>query len=109
MEHKTNIRSILFVIFLHLSVLNCTHLTKTYFKDEMTNNGDNIPKISWLFSNSADSSVRIKRASIIKINEDSLLKSMNIKCRQNLNRLCGDITKNNDELMLLECIQSFKV
>ncbi|XP_050588557.1 Golgi apparatus protein 1 [Bombus affinis] len=108
MEHKTNIRSILFVIFLHLSVLNCTHLTKTYFKDEITNNGDNIPKISWLFSNSADSSVRIKRASIIKINEDSLLKSMNIKCRQNLNRLCGDITKNNDELMLLECIQSFK-
>lgn len=108
MEHKTNIRSILFVIFLHLSVLNCTHLTKTYFKDEITNNGDNIPKLSWLFSNSADSSVRIKRASIIKLNEDSLLKSMNIKCRQNLNRLCSDITKNNDELMLLECIQSFK-
>ncbi|XP_043596115.1 Golgi apparatus protein 1 [Bombus pyrosoma] len=108
MEHKTNIRSILFVIFLHLSVLNCTHLTKTYFKDEITNNGDSIPKLSWLFSNSADSSVRIKRASIIKLNEDSLLKSMNIKCRQNLNRLCSDITKNNDELMLLECIQSFK-
>lgn len=96
------------MIFLHLSVLNCTHLTKTYFKDEITNNGDNIPKLSWLFSNSADSSVRIKRASIIKLNEDSLLKSMNIKCRQNLNRLCSDITKNNDELMLLECIQSFK-
>jgi len=34
---------------------------------------------------------------------------MNGKCRDKLNRLCGDINKNNDELMLLECIQTFKV
>lgn len=108
MEHKTNIRSILFVIFLHLSVLNCTHLTKTYFKYVSRNNGDNIPKIGWLFSNSIDSSIRVKR-NIIQSPEDSLLKSMNIKCQQTLKRLCIDVTKDNDELMLLECIQNFKV
>ncbi|CAK9831500.1 Golgi apparatus protein 1 [Anthophora retusa] len=110
MEYKTNL-SILLVIFLHLSVLNCAHLTETYFKDVSTNNGENMPKISWLFSNSADSSVRVKRANIVKVDlsEDSLLRFIkSSKCRQNLNHLCGDISENNDELMLLECIQNFK-
>ncbi|CAL7951690.1 unnamed protein product [Xylocopa violacea] len=106
MEHKTNIRSILFIIFLHLSVLNCAHLTRTYFNDVSTNNSDNMPKISWLFSNSVDSSsIRVKRASIP---DNSLLKFMNMNCRQKLNRLCGDMSKNTDELMLLECIQNLK-
>ncbi|CAK9816133.1 Golgi apparatus protein 1 [Anthophora quadrimaculata] len=110
MEYKTNL-SILLVIFLHLSVLNCAHLTETYFKEVSTNNGENMPKISWLFSNSADSFVRVKRASIVKVDlsEDSLLRFIkSSKCRQNLNHLCGDISENNDELMLLECIQNFK-
>ncbi|CAK9798296.1 Golgi apparatus protein 1 [Anthophora plagiata] len=110
MEYKTNL-SIFLVIFLHLSVLNCAHLTETYFKDVSTNNGENMPKISWLFSNSADSSVRVKRASIVKVDlsEDSLFRFIkSSKCRQNLNHLCGDISENNDELMLLECIQNFK-
>ncbi|XP_017787579.1 PREDICTED: LOW QUALITY PROTEIN: Golgi apparatus protein 1 [Habropoda laboriosa] len=110
MEYKTNL-SISLVIFLHLSVLNCTHLTRTYFKDVSRNNGESIPNISWLFSNSIDSFDRVKRAVIAKgdLSDDSFLKFIkSSKCRKNLNNLCGNISENNDELMLLECIQNFK-
>lgn len=109
MEYRTSLKSTLFVIFIHISVLNCTHLSKTYFNDVSTNNGEIVPRISWVFSNSVDSSVRVKRASIDNLPEDSLLRSMNIKCRKNLYSLCNHIGGNSDELMLLECIQNLKV
>lgn len=109
MEHKINFRSVLFVIFIHLSVLNCTHLSRTYFKDVFTNSADDMPKISWLFSDSVDNSIRVKRASINSQPENSLLQSMSNTCQKNLNQLCGNIVGSNDELMLLECIQNFKV
>lgn len=98
----TNLKSILFVIFIHLSVLNCAQLSRTYFEDVSSNNGEILPRISWVFSNSVDNTVRVKRANVANSN-------LPVKCRQNLNRLCGDINRNNDELMLLECIQTFKV
>ncbi|XP_043249603.1 Golgi apparatus protein 1 [Colletes gigas] len=100
MEYTTNLKSILFVIFIHLSVLNCAHLSRTYFKNVSTNSGD-VPKISWVFSNFVDNTVRVKRANVAN-------SYLPVKCRQNLSRLCGDVTRNNDELMLLECIQTFK-
>lgn len=91
----------LFAIFLHLSVLDCAQLARVY----SINAGDNTPRISWLFSNAVDS--RYKRA-VINAPEDSLLRPMSHQCRQNLNRLCSGLGSNKDELMLLECIQSFK-
>ncbi|KZC10387.1 Golgi apparatus protein 1, partial [Dufourea novaeangliae] len=60
-----------------------------------------IPRISWVFSNSIGGAVRVKRASVL----NSYLPS---KCRKNLSQLCNDININNDELTLLECIQTFK-
>ena len=30
-------------------------------------------------------------------------------CRNDLRRLCGSIDKHNDDLLLLECVQTFKV
>ncbi|XP_029049319.2 Golgi apparatus protein 1 [Osmia bicornis bicornis] len=108
MEYRTSLKSTLFVIFIHISVLNCTHLSKTYFNDVSTNNGEIVPRISWVFSNSVDNSVRVKRAIIDNLPEDSLLRSMNIKCRKNLYGLCNHIGGNSDELMLLECIQNLK-
>ncbi|XP_076655241.1 Golgi apparatus protein 1 [Halictus rubicundus] len=100
MEYMTHLKSILFVICIHLSVLNCAQLTRTYIKDVSPNSGDIIPSISWVFSNSVDSLVRVKRASVLNY--------LPPKCRQNLSRLCNDININNDELTLLECIQTFK-
>ncbi|XP_053972285.1 Golgi apparatus protein 1 [Hylaeus volcanicus] len=102
MEYMTYLNSILFVIFIQLSVLNCAHLSRTYINDLSTNSGDIVPRISWLFSNSVDSTVRVKRASIAN---SYLLPD---KCLQNLNRLCGDVNRDDDELRLLECIQTFK-
>ncbi|XP_076234853.1 Golgi apparatus protein 1 [Calliopsis andreniformis] len=101
MEYMTSFRGILFVILIHLSLLNCAQLARTYFKDESTSNDEVIPRISWVFSNSVDSTVRVKRASVVNYN-------LPAKCRSTLNRLCGNIDRNNDELMLLECIQTFK-
>lgn len=72
---------------------------------------DEPSKISWLFSDAS----RIKRVQRALINsrrefeDDNLPKTISGSCRNKLNDLCGDIDKNNDELMLLECIQTFKV
>lgn len=102
MECPTSFRYVLFVIFIQLSALNCAQLPRTYLNDVSTNNGEIAPRISWLFSNSADT-VRVKRASAVNYY------NLPVKCQQTLGRLCGDINGNNDELMLLECIQAFKV
>ncbi|XP_033338391.1 Golgi apparatus protein 1 [Megalopta genalis] len=100
MEYMTNLKSILIVIFIHLSVLNCAQSTRTYVKNVPPNSGDVIPSISWVFSDPVDSIRRVKRASVLNY--------LPPKCRQNLSRLCNDININNDELTLLECIQRFK-
>lgn len=105
-----SLKNLLFAIVLHLSVLNCALSSKSYFDDAFANNGEIAPRISWLFSNSIDNFVRVKRmnAGLRYLPDESLLKFMSAKCQQNLSRLCGDLNKNNDELMLLECIQTFK-
>ena len=101
MDYTTSLKSILFVIFLHLSVLNCAQLSRTYFNDVSNSGGDVVPRINWLFSNSADSTVRVKRANVVN-------SYLPVKCRQTLSRLCDEINRNNDELILLECIQRLK-
>lgn len=103
MEHTRQLLSMLFVLLL----LHCT--SSTYFEDAFAQQLDEPARISWLFSNI---SARAKRAVVDLRNElddDGSPRIINGKCRDKLNRLCGDIDRNNDELMLLECIQTFKV
>lgn len=93
-----------------LSVLHCT--TSTYFGDVFAQQGDEPTKIGWLFSDSSVRAKRIQRSVYDRKKEsedDGSPKIMNSQCHDKLNRLCGDIDRNNDELMLLECIQTFKV
>lgn len=72
---------------------------------------DEPSKIGWLFSDAS----KIKRVERALINsgrgfeDDGSPKTISGSCRNKLNDLCGNIDNNNDELMLLECIQTFKV
>ena len=105
MEHT---RQILFAILV-LSVLHCT--TSTYFGNVFAQQVDEPSKIGWLFS---DNFVQVKRIQRSPYNlkreseDDGSPKIINGQCRDKLNQLCGDIDRN-DELVLLECIQTFKV
>jgi len=103
MGHISGILSGLIILL----TLHCT--TSTYFGDEFAKQTDESFRIGWLFSSVEPR--RIKRSVDLRkeFDDDNSPKVMNGKCRDKLNRLCGDINKNNDELMLLECIQTFKV
>lgn len=106
MEHTRQVLSAIFI----LSVLHCT--VSTYFGDVFAQQADEPSKIGWLFSDSSVRTKRIQRAISEHKREsedDGSPKIINGQCRDKLNRLCGDIDGNNDELMLLECIQTFKV
>lgn len=97
-------RQLLCMLF-GLLLLHCT--SSTYFGDEFARESSEPARISWLFSNT---SARAKRAVLRNdLDDDNLPRIISGKCRDKLNRLCGDIDRNNDELMLLECIQTFKV
>lgn len=105
MEHPGQV---LYAVLI-LSVLHCT--TSTYFEDVFAQQADEPSKIGWLFSDSPARARRIQRAVYDRKREsedDGSPKIINGQCRDKLNRLCGDIDRN-DELMLLECIQTFKV
>jgi hypothetical protein len=106
MEHTRQVLSAILI----LSVLHCT--VSTYFGDVFAQQADEPSKIGWLFSDSSIRTKRIQRAISERKREsedDGSPKIINGQCRDKLNRLCGDIDGNNDELMLLECIQTFKV
>jgi len=111
MERTRQITSILFV-------LSLLHYTKSaYFEDAFSQQADESSKISWLFSSTSPARVtgvkRIQRTLLDLGREpenDGLPRVINNKCRAKLNYLCGKTDKNNnDELTLLECIQTFKV
>ncbi|XP_032671298.1 Golgi apparatus protein 1 [Odontomachus brunneus] len=105
MEHIKQI----FYIFLILSVLHCT--ISAYYGDAFAQQTDEPSKIGWLFSNAAVTVKRTQR-NILETRREPEIESLpmitNGKCRDKLNHLCGDIGRNNDELVLLECIQTFK-
>lgn len=107
MEHRRQVLSAILI----LSMLHCT--TSTYFGDVFTQQTDEPSKIGWLFSDSSFRAKRIQRAISYErkreSEDDGSPKIINGQCRDKLNRLCGDIEGNNDELQLLECIQTFKV
>lgn len=99
-----------------LLVLSLLHYTKSaYFGDAFSQQGDEPSRISWLFSDGSLTAgvKRVQRAALDLRREsdnDALPRIINSKCRAKLNYLCGNIDKNNnDELTLLECIQTFKV
>lgn len=93
-----------------LLVLHCT--ISAYLGGVFAEQADEPFRIGWLFS---DATVRAKRSQRAvleprrEFEDDGSLRFMNGKCRDKLNHLCGDIDRNNDELLLLECIQTFKV
>lgn len=106
MEHTGQVLSALLI----LSVLHCT--TSTYFGDAFAQQVDEPSEIGWLFSDGSVRARRIRSAGYDHKREsedDGSPKIINGQCRDKLNRLCGDIDRNNDELVLLECIQTFKV
>jgi len=106
MEHMGQV---LFAILI-LSVLHCT--TSTYFGNVFAQQVDEPSKIGWLFSDNFVQVKRIQRSpyrDFKRESEDDGSPKITGQCRDKLNQLCGDIDKNNDELVLLECIQTFKV
>nr|ARK19823.1 venom protein [Ampulex compressa] len=110
MEYMKDFRNIVFRILVHLLVLNYVSSSRTYADDVSADETEIQPRISWVFSNPTDRYIRYKRSSLMRdhLSDEGLSKLKNLKCQQNLSRLCGDINKNNDELVLLECIQMFK-
>lgn len=103
MEYTRQIFSALLIL------LTLHYTTSTYIGD--IQQFDEPSKIGWLFSDASIKTKRVQRAldSRRDFEDDDLPKIINGNCRDKLNRLCGNIDKNNDELMLLECIQTFKV
>lgn len=96
----------IFSALLILLALHCT--TSTYIGD--TQQIDEPSKIGWLFSDASIRTKRVQRALVSRREfDDDDLPKISGSCRDKLNHLCGNIDKNNDELMLLECIQTFKV
>lgn len=103
-------------IFSALLILLTLHYTSsTYIGDAQQ--VDEPSKIGWLFSDASIKTKRVQRVLLDSRRDDgrifeddgNLPKIISGNCRDKLNRLCGNIDKNNDELMLLECIQTFKV
>lgn len=93
-------------IFSALFILLTLHYTSAYIGDAQQI--DEPSKIGWLFSD-VSKIKRVQRGVINRYDDDDSPKIITASCRDKLNRLCGNIDKNNDELMLLECIQTFKV
>jgi len=105
------IRQIISILF----VLSLLHYAKSaYFGDAFSQQADEPSRISWLFSD-ASLTAGVKRVQRDiglgrEPENNGLPRIINSKCRAKLNYLCGNIDKNNnDELTLLECIQTFKV
>lgn len=101
-----------------LLVFSLLHYTKsTYYEDTFSQQADEPSRISWLFTDvslTAGAGVKRVQRSIIEsrreLENDGLPRIINSKCRSKLSYLCGNLDKNNnDELTLLECIQTFKV
>lgn len=92
-----------------LTLLTLHYTTSTYIGD--IQQVDEPSKIGWLFSDASIKTKRVQRGidSRRDFEDDDLPKIINGNCRDKLNLLCGNTDKNNDELMLLECIQTFKV
>lgn len=109
MERTKYFINILFTIFLQLLLFTSIAFTSNvYSENSPTNENEISPQISWVFSKpTGDSLHRIKRNPIHK-RENNLLSLMLPKCQINLKELCEDVDKN-DELVLLECIQTLKV
>lgn len=106
MEHTKQILPLLFI----LSMLH--YATSSYFGDPFTHQIDESSRIGWLFSDISLTAKKTQKALLElrrEIEDDSSLKILNGKCRDKLNYLYGDIDRNNDEFVLLECIQTFKV
>lgn len=96
-------------IFSALLILLALHYTTSTYIGE-TQQIDEPSKIGWLFSDASIKTKRVQRSVGLRrgFDNDDLSK-ISGSCRDKLNRLCGSIDKNNDELTLLECIQTFKV
>ncbi|XP_015608654.1 Golgi apparatus protein 1 isoform X2 [Cephus cinctus] len=67
---------------------------------------EHAPRVGWIFGNSGDIHSRIKRESVSVSKTNKLIDDSD--CRSDLHRLCGSMDKNDDDLSVLECIQTFK-
>lgn len=112
---RTLLMKILIAIFFQLLLLNENIDDAGVFAhvNQLTLNDDKeSPKITWLFSDNNDK-VRIRRDVVIEIpnekNNEAKYIIKNVKCQENIKRLCGPIDNNNDDLFILECAQTFKV
>ncbi|KAK2580723.1 hypothetical protein KPH14_011351 [Odynerus spinipes] len=106
MERTRCFNNILLTIFVQLLLLSLARTSKVYSDNAPTSDNEVSSQISWVFSKPTDSRHRAVR-NVIHKREDNLLSFMLPKCQMNLKELCDDIDKN-DELVLLECIQTLK-
>ncbi|XP_012286119.1 Golgi apparatus protein 1 [Orussus abietinus] len=73
---------------------------------------DTMSRVSWVFGDSNGASARVKRGlghprkSEYPISNKILIDEP--ECQEDLGRLCGMMHKSNDDLSVLECIQTFK-
>lgn len=107
-------KSVLLAIITQFLVLHNV-ITTTIYGSDVSEIGkvEQLSKVGWVFD-SESGLKRSKRAvhepfEISKPQEKILNPFDDPLCRGDLRRLCGNIDKHNDDLLLLECIQTFKV
>lgn len=69
-----------------------------------TNSVSNLSPIFWIPSNQAH--IRLERSPPFSLHSTLI---SNPKCKEDLRRLCINLNSNNDDLTVLECIQTAKV
>lgn len=65
------------------------------------------PNVGWVFGN--DELSRSRRSVVNRPNDGEHYIIEDKKCRESLERICGVIDNNNDDLFILQCVQTFKV
>ncbi|XP_008555491.1 Golgi apparatus protein 1 [Microplitis demolitor] len=113
MEYSTIISRVrIRFIYLFISVLFSTHCCVLGYNDvtiEKINSNDNFPQVQWIFydKNLTAGSNRIKRSPVnAQLEPHNFIEDP--KCREDVKRLCGAMDNNNDDLFMLECVQTFK-
>lgn len=77
---------------------------------EKRNTKDDLSQIKWFFNEkNVTSSNRVRRspAGIVPLEPHNFIEDP--KCRDDVKRLCGAMDNSNDDLFMLECVQTFKV
>lgn len=107
--------NVLLIFTIHCLILHGVKTTTINDGSVSKNNElDQLAKVRWIFNNESilkRSKRSVKQEKLSRNNEQE--KNHNLfddpSCRGDLRRLCNNIDSHNDDMQLLECIQSLKV